>query len=139
MDRLLRGEIPPGGTCDVKTFAREAGVDRTAFHGTCPYAYLRAEFEQRLQALQQAGDIPDPREAQITRLEADRPIGADDRRAHGLPHPGPCLTHRPARGDQSTPRSRRGYHSGQPAAATPNHRHRDMQSMPHTRPKAGAR
>ncbi|MFF9765040.1 hypothetical protein ACF1GT_00095 [Streptomyces sp. NPDC014636] len=49
----------------------EAGVDRTAFYGTRPYAYLRTEFERRLQALQQAGDIPDPREAQITRLKAE--------------------------------------------------------------------
>ncbi len=24
MDRLLRGEIPPGGKCDVKTLAHEA-------------------------------------------------------------------------------------------------------------------
>jgi hypothetical protein len=71
MDRLLRGEIPPGGKCDIKTLAREAGVDRTAFYGTRPYAYLRTEFERRLQTLQQAGDIPDPREAQITRLKAE--------------------------------------------------------------------
>ncbi|MFB7501451.1 hypothetical protein ACFC09_43470 [Streptomyces sp. NPDC056161] len=71
MDRLLRGEIPPGGKCDIKTLAREADVDRTAFYGTRPYAHLRAEFERRLQALQQAGDIPDPRQAQITRLKAE--------------------------------------------------------------------
>jgi hypothetical protein len=25
MDRLLRGQIPPGGTCDITTLAREAG------------------------------------------------------------------------------------------------------------------
>jgi hypothetical protein len=24
MDRLLRGQIPPGGKCDIKTLAREA-------------------------------------------------------------------------------------------------------------------
>lgn len=71
MDRLLRGEIPPGGKCDIKTLAREAGVDRTAFYGTRPYARLRTEFEHRLQTLQQAGEIPDPREAQITRLKAE--------------------------------------------------------------------
>ncbi|MBO0912773.1 hypothetical protein [Streptomyces laculatispora] len=40
--------------CDVKTLAREGGVDRTAFYGTRPYAHLRVEFERRLQALQQA-------------------------------------------------------------------------------------
>lgn len=71
IDRLLRGEIPPGGKCDIKTLASEAAVDRTAFYGTRPYAHLRGEFERRLQALQQAGEIPDPREAQINRLKAD--------------------------------------------------------------------
>jgi len=69
MDLLLRGELPPGGRCDVKTLAREAGVDRTAFYGNRPYAALRVEFEQRLQTLQQIGEIPDPRDAQITRLK----------------------------------------------------------------------
>ena len=69
MSRLLNGDIPPGGKCDIKTLAREAGVDRTAFYGSRPYAHLRAEFEQRLQALQQAGERPDPRDAQIARLK----------------------------------------------------------------------
>jgi hypothetical protein len=59
--------MPPGGKCDIKTLANEAGVDRTAFYGTRPYAHLRVEFERRVQALQ----IPDPREAQITRLKAE--------------------------------------------------------------------
>ncbi|MFI6859608.1 hypothetical protein ACIBKZ_06820 [Streptomyces sp. NPDC050421] len=70
MDRLLRGEIPPGGKCDVKTLASEAAVDRTAFYGNRPYALLRLEFERRAQALQDAGEIPDRREAQIVRLKA---------------------------------------------------------------------
>ena len=69
IDRLLRGEIPPGGRCDVKTLASVAGVDRTAFYGNRPYSHLRVEFEQRLQTLQTAGDRPDPREAQIARLK----------------------------------------------------------------------
>lgn len=69
IDRLLRGEIPPGGRCDIKTLAAEANVDRTAFYGDRPYAYLRAEFERRLDSLQQVGDRPDPREAQIARLK----------------------------------------------------------------------
>lgn len=71
MDRLLRGEIPPGGKCDIKTLASDAAVDRTAFYGTRPYSHLRIEFERRLQALQGAGEIPDPREAQISRLKAE--------------------------------------------------------------------
>jgi len=66
--RLLSGDIPPGGRCDVKTLAHLAGVDRAALYGTRPYAALREDFEHRLQALQATGDHPDPRDAQITRL-----------------------------------------------------------------------
>ncbi len=69
IDRLLHGDIPPGGRCDIKTLAREAGVDRTAFYGDRPYAHLREEFERRLRMLGQAGEQPDPRDAQITRLK----------------------------------------------------------------------
>jgi hypothetical protein len=71
IDRLLRGEIPSGGHCDVKTLAAAAGVDHTAFYGARPYAHLRIESEQLLRAMQQTGDIPDPRDAQILRLKAD--------------------------------------------------------------------
>lgn len=69
MDRLLRGDIPAGGSCDIKTLAAQANVDRTAFYGSRPYAHLREEFEARLQAIRAAGDIPDPRAAQVTRLK----------------------------------------------------------------------
>jgi len=68
MNRLLNGDIPPGGKCDIKTLGGAAGVDRTAFYGSRPYARLRAEFEQRLSELLDAGERPDPRDAQITRL-----------------------------------------------------------------------
>lgn len=69
MTRLLNGDIPPGGKCDVKTLAGAAGVDRTAFYGSRPYAHLRTEFEQRLNALHDAGERPDPRDAQVARLK----------------------------------------------------------------------
>ena len=69
MTRLLNGDIPPGGRCDIKTLAGEAGVDRTAFYGSRPYAHLRAEFEQRLKQLRNAGEQPDPRDAQVARLK----------------------------------------------------------------------
>jgi hypothetical protein len=71
MDRLLRGEIPPSGGCDIKTLASQAGVDRTAFYGNRPYAHLRVEFEHRLQQLQQTGQTPDPKTAQIERLKTE--------------------------------------------------------------------
>lgn len=69
MSRLLNGDIPPGGKCDIKTLAREASVDRTAFYGSRPYAHLRTEFEQRLEQLRNAGERPDPRDAQVARLK----------------------------------------------------------------------
>ncbi|WP_060880319.1 hypothetical protein [Streptomyces scabiei] len=79
MDRLLHGEIPPGGKCDLKTLALESGVTRTGFYpkknrdGTArpgPYQHLAEEFERRLTVLRQAGEIVDPRAAQIERLKA---------------------------------------------------------------------
>jgi len=69
MTRLLDGGIPPGGKCDIKTLAVAAGVDRTAFYGSRPYAHLRTEFEQRLEQLRDAGERPDPRDAQLARLK----------------------------------------------------------------------
>ncbi|MFE9864911.1 hypothetical protein ACFYPZ_19615 [Streptomyces sp. NPDC005506] len=79
MDRLLTGELPPGGKCDLKTLAAEAGVSRTAFYpkkdraGSVrpgPYQHLAEKFERRLRALQEAGELIDPRAAQIERLKA---------------------------------------------------------------------
>jgi hypothetical protein len=69
MSRLLNGDIPPGGKCDIKTLASVADVDRTAFYGSRPYARLRTEFEQRLKELLDAGERPDPRDAQVARLK----------------------------------------------------------------------
>ena len=48
---------------------RRGGVDRTAFYGSRPYAHLRTEFEQRLEQLRNAGERPDPRDAQVARLK----------------------------------------------------------------------
>ncbi|MFD7163716.1 hypothetical protein [Streptomyces violascens] len=79
MDRLLNGEVPAGGRCDLKTLAAEAGVTRTGFYAKKdrdgsirpgPYQHLADEFNRRLQALHEAGDILDPRDAQIDRLKA---------------------------------------------------------------------
>lgn len=79
MDRLLKGDLPPGGCCDLKTLATEAGVTRTAFYpkknrdGTTrpgPYQHLAEEFQQRLRTLREAGKVVDPRIAQIERLKA---------------------------------------------------------------------
>jgi hypothetical protein len=71
MDRLLRGDIPSDGNCDIKTLALQANVDRAAFYGSRPYAHLREEFEQRLQAIRETGDVPDPRTAHIGRLKLE--------------------------------------------------------------------
>ncbi|MCR3719915.1 MULTISPECIES: hypothetical protein [Prauserella salsuginis group] len=66
IDRLLAGQFPPGGGCDVKTLAREAGISRAALYRT--YGHLKEEFERRRQAQLDAGDQPDPREQRIAAL-----------------------------------------------------------------------
>ncbi|MEU7602891.1 hypothetical protein [Streptomyces sp. NPDC041003] len=79
MDRLLRGELATGGKLDLKTLAAEAGVPRTGFYAkrnrdgserSGPYQHLGEEFLRRLAMLQDAGQVVDPRDAQITRLKA---------------------------------------------------------------------
>lgn len=67
MDRLLRGELPAGGKCDIKTLASEAGISRAALYRT--YTHLKQEFEQRLQQRTATEGRPDPRDAQIDRLK----------------------------------------------------------------------
>jgi hypothetical protein len=78
MDRLLLGQLPPRGGCDLKTLAREAGVARTGFYARTdpqgnqrpgPYQHLAEEFQRRLADLREAGTVSDPRELQITRLK----------------------------------------------------------------------
>jgi len=69
IDRLLAGDIPAGGGCDVKTLARESGLDRTAFYAGRAYAHLRVEFETRLQQAARTGHTPDQRDAHINRLK----------------------------------------------------------------------
>jgi hypothetical protein len=66
-DRLLRGEFPPGGKCDVKTLAAEAGISRAAIYST--YLHLKEDFERRRDRLGAAGEAPDRRGAQIVRLK----------------------------------------------------------------------
>ncbi|MFD7862258.1 hypothetical protein [Streptomyces sp. NPDC059783] len=78
MDRILKGDLPPGGKADLKTLAALAGVTRTGFYpktnrdGTArpgAYQHLAEEFERRLNELRDAGQIVDPRVAQIERLK----------------------------------------------------------------------
>lgn len=70
MDRLLRGDLPPGGKCDVKTLAAQSGVSRNLLYTT--YAALREEFEARRDQLTSAGEIIDKRDEQIARLKQAR-------------------------------------------------------------------
>ena len=69
MDQLLAGDIPPGGSCDIKTLASQSGVDRTGFYGKRPYTHLRIEFENRLQQAARSGRTVDPHDTQISRLK----------------------------------------------------------------------
>jgi hypothetical protein len=69
IDRLLRGEIPPRGGCDIKTLAHEAGISRAALYRS--YSHLKDEFERRLSHMRADGHLPDPQSAQIIRLKDD--------------------------------------------------------------------
>jgi chromosome segregation ATPase len=69
MDRLLNGDNPTDGGCDVKTLAAEAGVTRNSLYTT--YAHLKDEFETRRERLHDAGAIVDSRQAQIVRLKGE--------------------------------------------------------------------
>jgi chromosome segregation ATPase len=68
-DQLLRGDLPPGGRCDIKTLAHAAGISRAALYRT--YPHLKEDFERRLAQARAAGQVTDPRDAQITRLKDD--------------------------------------------------------------------
>ncbi|WNI23497.1 hypothetical protein [Streptomyces sp. ITFR-16] len=79
MDRLLAGDLPEDSRRDIKTLAAMAGVTRTGFYpkknrdGSSrpgPYQHLAEEFSRRLLALEAAGQLVDPRAAQIDRLQA---------------------------------------------------------------------
>ncbi|MCH0542026.1 hypothetical protein I3F58_21180 [Streptomyces sp. MUM 203J] len=66
IDRLPAGQLPPGGACDVKTLASEAGISRASRFRT--WGHLKDEFEKRRAAAWADGQQPDPREARISRL-----------------------------------------------------------------------
>ena len=66
-DRLLGGHLPAGGRCDVKTLAQDAGVSRAALYST--YRHLKDEFERRREQQRDAGQLSDPRDARIDRLQ----------------------------------------------------------------------
>ena len=58
IDRLPAGQSPPGGACDIKTLAREAGISRAFLYRT--WGHLKDEFEQRRAAVQASGRHPIP-------------------------------------------------------------------------------
>jgi hypothetical protein len=68
-DQLLRGDLPPGGRCDIKTLAHAAGISRAALYRT--YPHLKEDFERRLAQARAAGQVTDPRDTQVTRLKDD--------------------------------------------------------------------
>ncbi|MET7519665.1 hypothetical protein ABZS88_41070 [Streptomyces sp. NPDC005480] len=78
MEQILRGDLPPGAKADLKTLAQLSSVTRTGFYakrnrdGTSrpgAYQHLAEEFTARVQALQDAGEIVDPRAVQLERLK----------------------------------------------------------------------
>ncbi|MEU4080038.1 hypothetical protein DEJ45_33015 [Streptomyces venezuelae] len=92
MERILSGNLPPWGKADLKTLATLARVTRTGFYPKSnrdgstrrgAYQHLAEEFERRLREFRDAGEILDPRVAQIDRLKKEnaelrKRIGARD-------------------------------------------------------------
>ncbi|MET7842217.1 hypothetical protein ABZT45_27025 [Streptomyces sp. NPDC005356] len=85
MERILRGDLPPGAKADLKTLAQLSGVTRTGFYakrnrdGTSrpgAYQHLAEEFTARVQALQDA-ELTDRvvrRDAEVARLTEFRAL-----------------------------------------------------------------
>lgn len=69
MRQLLAGPIPDGLKCDVKSLCILSGVPRATLYRT--YPHLKAEFERQRTTERDAGRQPDPRLAQIERLQAE--------------------------------------------------------------------
>ena len=67
--RLLNGDIPPGGKCDIETLAGEAASTAPPSTAAGPAPACAREFELRLRGLRDAGERPDPRDAQAARLK----------------------------------------------------------------------
>jgi len=69
MQQLLAGPVPDGLKCDIKSLCTLAGVPRATLYRA--YPHLKAEFDRQRAAVQEAGQQPDPRLAQIERLKAE--------------------------------------------------------------------
>lgn len=69
MRQLLAGPIPDGLKCDVKSLCVLSGVPRATLYRT--YPHLKAEFEHQRTTERDAGRQPDPRLAQIERLQTE--------------------------------------------------------------------
>jgi AcrR family transcriptional regulator len=66
---LLRGDLPPGGSPDITTLARQAGISRATLYRS--YPHLKTEFEQQVAARPDDQQSEDPRDARITRLKTE--------------------------------------------------------------------
>ncbi|MGH9045828.1 MAG: hypothetical protein ACRDVW_00770 [Acidimicrobiales bacterium] len=69
MKQLLSGDVPDGYKCDVRSLGALANVPRATLYRT--YPHLKAQFDQQLGRLREAGTEPDPRVAQVERLKGE--------------------------------------------------------------------
>ena len=66
---LIDGPVPEGRKCDITSLCAIAGVPRATLYRT--YPHLKAQFDQQRTGLREAGIQPDPRQAQIERLQRE--------------------------------------------------------------------
>lgn len=66
---LLRGDLPPGGSLDITTLARQAGISRATLYRS--YPHLKTEFEQQVAARPDDQHNEDSCDVRITRLKTE--------------------------------------------------------------------
>ena len=124
------------GSNSSRLKARSAAIEHTAAFGTTAVRSMpcaRSHSSRPGRGARAAPSRPRPSHAPGPRPSRTGHAAGSVRRGSSRP--------RRARGDPPAPRSRRRRrnNSGQPPAAAPNHRHRDMQLIPHTRQGARSR
>ncbi len=125
---------PPGSKCDIKPWPARARRPSRLLRQP-PYTHLRTELERCLNALHETGEITDPRQAQITRLETENAKRRErlaqsqqtveelaDFRTQAL-----ARLAAPARGNRPASRHRRHGKPSQSTSRTSNHSDRQLQ------------
>jgi hypothetical protein len=133
MDRLLRGDIPPGGNCDIKTLASQAGVDRTAFYGNRPYAICASSSKTGYNDYRSAARHP-TRKRRRSNDSTPRSTSSDTAWRKRTPRSVNSPTSEPGRSRDSPPNTKRSRGSARspiPTSTSPTYHEHGRRSSAH--------